>query len=69
MPIYEFYCNKCKKKIELLIMSGDKLVCKDCGGNDLERLFSTFASPGSGGPSSGHSCASCGPGHNCSTCK
>jgi len=68
MPLFEFFCRKCGKKIEVLVMSGDKPVCPDCEGRDLERLFSTFASPGLSGPSKGHSCSSCGPSHSCSSC-
>lgn len=69
MPLYEFFCRKCNKKIEVLVMSGEKPCCSRCGGRDLERLFSTFASPGlSGGSESSGSCSSCPPGRSCSHC-
>lgn len=68
MPLYEFNCRKCNKKIEVLVMGDEKPACPVCKGRDLERLFSVFASPGLGGPSSAPSCSTCPPGKNCSCC-
>lgn len=69
MPIYEFRCNKCDKKIEILLMPGEKPQCPDCGGRDLVRLFSSFASPGLDGPSKASaSCSTCPPGKSCTSC-
>ena len=46
MPIYEYRCNHCKKKVTLLILSrSTQPQCSHCGGSDLTRLFSRFAAP------------------------
>jgi putative FmdB family regulatory protein len=46
MPIYEYRCNDCRRKISLLIRSlstPQELTCTSCGSKNLTRLFSTFA--------------------------
>lgn len=47
MPIYEYYCRECKRKMSFLVLvvASFKPVCKFCKGKDLEQLFSRFASP------------------------
>ncbi|MBI5039439.1 MAG: zinc ribbon domain-containing protein [Nitrospirae bacterium] len=46
MPIYEYRCNQCKKRVTLLILSrSTQARCSHCGGSDLTRLFSRFAAP------------------------
>src|SRR3972149_1974405 len=46
MPIYEYRCNLCKKKVTLLILSRyTQAQCSHCGGSDLTRLLSRFAAP------------------------
>lgn len=47
MPIYEFYCPKCRKKMSFLVMSpaSFKPACKYCKGEEVEQLFSRFAMP------------------------
>ncbi len=48
MPIYEFECRSCRRKTTALVMSRDRIGevrCKHCGGGELERLWSRFASP------------------------
>src|SRR5512139_3699889 len=47
MPIYEYSCKKCRRKMSFLVMSVDSFrpVCKHCKGEDLEQLFSRFAMP------------------------
>jgi putative FmdB family regulatory protein len=51
MPIYEYGCEKCGKKHEILQKASDapKTVCPDCGG-ELTKLISnsTFRLKGSG---------------------
>jgi putative FmdB family regulatory protein len=47
MPIYEYWCQGCKKKVEILSFHiGDKsdVACPRCGGKDLRRLISRFVS-------------------------
>ncbi len=46
MPIYEFFCNNCRKRVEVFRRSvsaagGER--CPTCGGEDLRRLVSRFA--------------------------
>ncbi len=47
MPIYEYTCLKCKRKMSYLVLSPSsfKPVCKHCHGTELEQLYSRFASP------------------------
>ena len=46
MPIYEYRCNQCKKKMSFLVMrinAQQVLSCSFCKSQDLTRLFSRFA--------------------------
>lgn len=46
MPIYEFRCRSCRKKTTSLVLVRERLPevrCAHCGGADLERLWSRFA--------------------------
>ncbi len=46
MPIYEFLCRACGRKMSALVLSRariDEVRCKRCGSADLEKLFSRFA--------------------------
>jgi putative FmdB family regulatory protein len=47
MPIYEYFCRKCRRKMSFLVLSPASFqpACKFCKGDDLEQLFSRFASP------------------------
>jgi putative FmdB family regulatory protein len=48
MPIYEFECRTCHRKTAALVMVRERVTevrCTHCGGADLERLWSRFASP------------------------
>jgi len=73
MPIYEFECNTCKKKFELLVRSNAaSLACPECNGKKLTRLISTFAFTSQEGPvslneSSSSGCSGC-TGGDCSSC-
>lgn len=45
MPIYEYLCQDCKKRVSLLILSPSAYgtpKCPDCGSERLERLMSRF---------------------------
>ena len=67
MPIYEFQCNECESKIEVLVGVGvgsNDVSCSKCGGSDLKKLFSAFGTKKSG---AGASCGSC-TSSACSTC-
>jgi putative FmdB family regulatory protein len=47
MPIYEYSCLKCKRKMSFLVLTPASFrpVCKHCGAPELEQLFSRFSSP------------------------
>jgi putative FmdB family regulatory protein len=46
MPIYEYHCRSCEQDFETLVRSGEQPSCAHCGGADLEKKLSVFASPG-----------------------
>lgn len=48
MPLYEYTCEDCQERAELLIMGEQEPVCPKCGGNRLHKEFSTFATQGDG---------------------
>jgi putative FmdB family regulatory protein len=46
MPLYEYRCQSCQKRFEVLQRLGEDatgLECPKCGAAKLEKLFSTFA--------------------------
>jgi len=44
MPIYEYFCENCQKKFEILVFSREnKVSCPTCNKKNLRRLFSRFA--------------------------
>jgi putative FmdB family regulatory protein len=47
MPIYEYSCRNCRRKMSFLVLSPASFepVCKFCKSTDLEQLFSRFSSP------------------------
>jgi len=63
MPIYEFRCKSCGNIFEYLCFSSSESMevrCPHCGGEQTERLLSTFSSYSSNGLQSSSS-ASCSP--------
>lgn len=44
MPIFEFGCEGCGKEFELLVRSDTTAACPACGGTELSRKLSLFAS-------------------------
>lgn len=47
MPIYEYFCRDCKKRVEILffkIQDRENPVCPRCRGQNLRRLVSRFVS-------------------------
>jgi putative FmdB family regulatory protein len=47
MPIYEYHCGKCGRKMSFLVMKPSEFqpVCKYCRSTDMEQLYSRFSSP------------------------
>ncbi len=46
MPIYEYRCGDCRRKVALFVKGFSQVseaVCTGCGSKNLTRLFSTFA--------------------------
>ncbi len=46
MPVYEYRCNNCRRKVSLYVRSlseEPEPVCTSCDSKNLTRLFSTFA--------------------------
>jgi len=46
MPIYEYECHDCRKRVSLLVLrpsAAPSPVCPVCGGSALSRLMSRFA--------------------------
>ncbi|MCZ7627451.1 MAG: zinc ribbon domain-containing protein [Candidatus Methylomirabilis sp.] len=54
MPIYEYACNGCRKRVSLLVRNinnPETPACPRCGGQEPTRLLSRFAVVKSGGES------------------
>jgi putative FmdB family regulatory protein len=47
MPIYEYTCRSCNRKMSFLVLTPSSFspACKYCQGKDLEQVFSRFSSP------------------------
>ena len=46
MPIYEYRCNNCRRRVEVFVQgfsSPPNPSCTRCGSEDLTRIFSKFA--------------------------
>jgi putative FmdB family regulatory protein len=45
MPIFEYKCGACGEVTEFLEKASSKAkhICKDCGGDKMDKQFSTFA--------------------------
>jgi putative FmdB family regulatory protein len=45
MPIYEYVCQSCKKKLNFLVLNSETFSpkCNKCGSTDLRRIMSRFA--------------------------
>jgi len=46
VPIYEYLCQDCRRRVSILVRSisnPGKPICPRCGGEHLERLMSRFA--------------------------
>ncbi len=67
MPIFEFECNECQEPFEELVRSTykiEEITCPECGGHQVRKKISTFASKMAGGTSfslNSSASANCGP--------
>ncbi|MDO8795040.1 MAG: zinc ribbon domain-containing protein [Vicinamibacterales bacterium] len=43
MPLYEYVCQTCAHRFELLVRGSDTPACPTCQGQALERQLSVFA--------------------------
>ncbi|MGB9697396.1 MAG: FmdB family zinc ribbon protein [Ignavibacteria bacterium] len=63
MPIFEYRCENCNTKFEILHKSSehqDEIICPSCGSKNYKKLFSVFsASMGDSGSDSSCSDGSC----------
>lgn len=78
MPIYEFVCNHCHKKFDLLCkLNADlsQIKCEFCNSSNVTKVVSNFITNSSSktfdfsstSSSSNSSCSACST-HSCSTC-
>jgi putative FmdB family regulatory protein len=58
MPLYEYSCDTCSQKIELLIRGDEKPECPHCHGQKLTKLLSVVRGhvSGGGGPAPAEMC-------------
>ena len=49
MPIHDYQCRDCSRKVELTLLANEKPVCPACGSGRLERLFSGGAAVSTSG--------------------
>ncbi|HQA08100.1 MAG TPA: zinc ribbon domain-containing protein [Syntrophomonadaceae bacterium] len=51
MPIFDFACQDCGKKFDLMISNRDKdkVTCPECGSSKVRQLLSLFNTTSSGG--------------------
>ncbi len=59
MPIFEYLCKRCGKKSEILIRNSEQKPQCECGSENLEKIFSSFAMPEASGHSGGCADGSC----------
>ncbi len=65
MPLYEYRCEECDHRFEILQRLGDGsegLTCSSCGTERLEKMFSTFAAAATQTSTAPAPSAGCGPG-------
>lgn len=75
VPIYEFRCAGCGHIQEFILTGADREIemkCRECGGEELERILSrTNYAMGSSGSAKGAgpsaTTRSCGPGKSCTS--
>lgn len=70
MPIYEYRCQECQERFEVLHLSSveGEVECPSCHRQNARRVMSRFACTGVSTPSAGHSCSGSCSGGSCSSC-
>jgi putative FmdB family regulatory protein len=56
MPVYEYRCESCNKKFDMLhksSMATEEVVCPNCGSTKNKKLFSSFAAKADSHPDFG----------------
>lgn len=43
MPIFEFNCDECKQRFDVLTRVGTEIQCPQCGSGQVRKLLSTFS--------------------------
>ncbi|MCK4224883.1 MAG: zinc ribbon domain-containing protein [candidate division Zixibacteria bacterium] len=74
MPIYEYTCQHCNTKFEILQRTSqdEKPACPKCGAKEVKKIFSLFGFSSGGrfvsSSTEGASCSTCSV-RNCSSCR
>jgi putative FmdB family regulatory protein len=71
MPIFEYKCQDCNAKFEVLHKSAsnpEKVVCPECDSENYKKLLSSFSSPVSAGVDFAPSCSNGSCGGHASPC-
>ena len=58
MPIHEYACRGCGHEFETLVRASDTPSCESCGGTELNKKLSVFATQGEKAEPAG--CGTCG---------
>jgi putative FmdB family regulatory protein len=69
MPIREYACQSCGHQFETLVRSSDTPACDSCGGTELEKKLSVFATQGPSMDSAPAGCGTCGDPRGPGACK
>lgn len=46
MPLYDYHCAACGHRFEMLVRTGTRPACPQCGGSTLEKAVSRIAPAG-----------------------
>jgi len=65
MPLYEYTCEACEERSEILVMGEQIPTCPNCGSEQMHKEFSTFATNTEGAAGSGATSHAHSPGCGC----
>jgi putative FmdB family regulatory protein len=60
MPLFEYQCQSCSSKFELLVRGSETPECPSCRSTDLEKRLSVFAAHANGSSRAASAPAPCG---------